>query len=92
MWVDFGSFEAKRNGVPVDLSPLEFEILRYLVENRGRVVRRSEMLSKIWGYDGKTYTRTVDTHIGNLRQKIGDDSSRPLYIQTIHGIGYRFKG
>jgi len=92
MWVDFGSFEAKRNGVAVDLSPLEFEILRYLVENRGRVVRRSEMLSKIWGYDGKTYTRTVDTHIGNLRQKIGDDSSRPLYIQTIHGIGYRFKG
>jgi two-component system alkaline phosphatase synthesis response regulator PhoP len=50
------------------------------------------MLNKIWGYDENTYTRTIDTHIGNLRQKIGDDSSKPLFIQTIHGIGYRFKG
>jgi two-component system, OmpR family, alkaline phosphatase synthesis response regulator PhoP len=91
IWVDFGSFEARRNGEPLDLSPLEFEILRYLVENRGRVIRRSEMLHKIWGYDAETHTRTVDTHIANLRQKIGDDSSHPSYIVTVHGIGYRFK-
>jgi DNA-binding response OmpR family regulator len=91
IWVNFGSFEARRNDLPLDLSPLEFEILRYLVENRGRVIRRSEMLNKIWGYDAGTQTRTVDTHIANLRQKIGDDPSHPSYIVTVHGIGYRFK-
>ncbi|MBI3666655.1 MAG: response regulator transcription factor [Acidobacteria bacterium] len=90
--VNFTSFEAIKNGRALDLSPREFEILRYLVEHRGQVVSRSEMLDRIWGYTGQALTRTVDSHIANLRQKIEDLPSQPLYIQTVHRIGYKFTG
>jgi two-component system alkaline phosphatase synthesis response regulator PhoP len=90
VWVDFHSFEARKRGVTVELSPREFELLRYLIENQGRVVGRKEILQKIWGYESSVYTRTVDTHIANLRQKLEDLPSSPSYIQTVHRIGYRF--
>ena len=90
--VNFTSFEAAKGGRPLDLSPREFEILHYLIEHRGQVVSRSEMLDRIWGYTGQALTRTVDSHIANLRQKIEDLPSEPLYIQTVHRIGYKFTG
>jgi two-component system alkaline phosphatase synthesis response regulator PhoP len=90
--LNFGSFTATKKGVPIDLSPREFDLLRYLIENRGRVVSRTEMLSRVWGYGGDLHTRTVDTHILNLRQKVEDAPSNPSYILTVHRIGYRFNG
>ncbi len=90
--LNFASFTATKNGVPIDLSRRELDLLRYLIENRGRVISRTEMLRHVWGYGGDLHTRTVDTHILNLRQKVEDAPSAPAYIQTVHRIGYRFNG
>lgn len=90
--INFSSFEAKKRGKPIELSPREFEILHYMVEHRGQVISRTEMLDRIWGYGGQALTRTVDSHIANLRQKIEDVPSNPVYIQTVHRIGYKFTG
>jgi DNA-binding response OmpR family regulator len=90
--VDFASFTASKNGVPLELSPREFDILRYLIEHKGRVVSRGEMLSSVWGYAGISPTRTIDSHIANLRQKIEDSPSEPVYILTVHRVGYKFNG
>ncbi len=90
--INFSSFEAKKGGKPIELSPREFEILHYMVEHRGQVISRTEMLDRIWGYGGQALTRTVDSHIANLRQKIEDVPSNPVYIQTVHRIGYKFTG
>jgi DNA-binding response OmpR family regulator len=88
--LNFGNFTATKNGVQIELSPREFDLLRYLVENRGRVISRTEMLARVWHLGGGLHTRTVDTHILNLRQKVEDTPSSPTYIQTVHRIGYRF--
>jgi len=90
--LNFSSFTATKSGCPIELSPREFDILRYMAENRGRVISRAEMLTRIWGYGGNLHTRTVDSHIANLRQKLEDVPSNPAYIQTVHRIGYRFNG
>ncbi len=90
--LNFGNFTATKRGVAIELSPREFDLLRYLIENRGRVISRTEMLARVWGYGGDLHTRTVDTHILNVRQKVEDTPSSPAYIQTVHRIGYRFNG
>jgi DNA-binding response OmpR family regulator len=90
--VDFRSLEVAKGGQPVALSPREFEILRYMIENRRRVISRSELLERVWGYHAKCHTRTIDSHIFNLRQKIEKEASKPVYIHTVHRIGYRFTG
>ena len=92
VFVNFSSFELTKRDQKVDLSPREFQILRYMIERRGQVISRTEMLDRIWGYDGQALTRTVDSHIANLRQKIEDHPAEPAYIQTVHGIGYKFTG
>jgi len=92
VFLNFSSFEATRGGRALELSPREFEILRYMVERRGQVISRTEMLDRIWGYDGQALTRTVDSHIANLRQKLEDVPAEPVYIQTVHRIGYKFTG
>ena len=89
---DFRSAEVRSNGEPVDLSGLELKILRYLVEHRGAVLTRDELLEKVWGYDAMPVTRTVDVHIASLRQKLEENPSRPEYILTVHGMGYKFVG
>ena len=68
----------------------EFELLKMLILNKGKVLSRELLLDKIWGFDYYGETRTVDVHIRYLRQKIEDDDSNPVYIETIRGIGYRF--
>lgn len=90
--IDFSRYEIRRNGVSLTLSPLEFHILRCLVENRGQAVTRESLLNGAWGYDTFPTTRTVDVHIARLRQKIEEDPEDPRIIITIHGIGYKWVG
>lgn len=75
----------------MDLTLKEFELLRLLVVNRGKVLTRESLLDRIWGYEYFGETRTVDVHIRHLRQKLEDDDKNPALIETIRGIGYRFK-
>lgn len=90
--VDFRSAEVTRGGTPVDLSAREFRLLRYLIEHRGAIVSRDELLRQVWGYDSMPLTRTVDVHIAWLRQKLEPHARRPVHILTIHGLGYKFVG
>ncbi|HEX7831730.1 MAG TPA: response regulator transcription factor [Thermoanaerobaculia bacterium] len=89
---DFRSAEVKRDGASIELSGLELKLLRYLVEHRGAVLTRDELLEKVWGYDATPVTRTVDVHIASLRQKLETNASRPEFILTVHGLGYKFVG
>ncbi|MEW5920104.1 MAG: response regulator transcription factor [Bacillota bacterium] len=73
---------------PVNLTHKEFELLKLLMSNKGRVLKRDLLLEKIWGYDTAIDTRTVDVHIRYLRQKIEEDPANPRYIKTIRGVGY----
>jgi two-component system, OmpR family, alkaline phosphatase synthesis response regulator PhoP len=77
-------------GVPVELSYKEFELLYLLAKNRGIVFTRDNLLEKVWGYDYIGETRTVDVHVSNLRKKIEQDESHPVYIKTVRGMGYKF--
>jgi DNA-binding response OmpR family regulator len=74
------------------LSNREQELLRYLIEHRGKVLPRGELLTGIWRYSPNVTTRTVDTHILNVRKKLRDDAAKPMFIETLHGVGYRFIG
>jgi len=88
--LDFELYKAKKDGEPLEMSPREFELLRYLIERKGETVSRDQLLEDVWGYESYPSTRTVDTHIAKLRAKIGDSGSEPRYILTIHGVGYKF--
>lgn len=88
--VNFRTHTAVRQGRPLDLSSREIEILRFLVERRGRVVTREDLLRGVWGSNGASLTRTVDVHIAKLRKKIGDPTTGPRYIITVHRSGYKF--
>ena len=78
--------EVTENGRKVELTLKEFELLRYLMENKGIVLTRDQLLTRIWGYDFDGETRTVDVHIRTLRQKLGEAGS---FIETVRGVGYR---
>jgi len=94
---DFGPFhvdvrrsEVLREGSPTLLSAKEFQLLRYLLEHRGRTVSREELLKEVWGYNAAPSTRTVDVHVAWLRQKLESDPKQPKFIATVHGRGYKF--
>lgn len=80
------------NQKPVDLTLKEYELLKTLMQNKNRVMERTELLDIIWGYDFSGETRTLDVHIRALRQKLQDDAENPRYIQTVRGVGYKFEG
>jgi two-component system alkaline phosphatase synthesis response regulator PhoP len=88
--VNFYSRSVSRSGQPVELSRLEFQMLSYLIRNRGRVVLRDELLRAVWGYRALPYTRTVDVHMWQLRRKLEADPRDPRFLLTIHGTGYLF--
>jgi len=88
--VDFARMEATVNDQPVGLTAHEFKMLKLFVRNAGRVISRAEILSEVFGYDGHPYTRTVDTHILRLRQKLERDPNHPVHIRTMRGSGYKF--
>ncbi len=81
-----------RAGVPVSLTPKEFDLLAFLVKNRGRVFSAERLLGQVWGYANPVDPRTVAVHIRSLREKLEDDPSRPVLIETVRGVGYRFAG
>lgn len=88
--VNFRRFEVTRNGSPVEMSPREFNILKYFIEHRGEVVTRDQLLDAVWGYGSFPLTRTVDMHIAKLRHKIEDVPGDPKHIITVHRVGYKF--
>jgi two-component system, OmpR family, alkaline phosphatase synthesis response regulator PhoP len=75
----------------IELTPKEFELLLYLVNNRGRVLTRDQLLSAVWNYDFAGDSRIVDVHISHLREKIERNSKKPNYIKTIRGLGYKLE-
>lgn len=83
-------YEAFLGEEKLELTPKEFELLTLMTANSGKVFTREALLEKVWGYEYSGDTRTVDVHIRHLRQKLRDDSSYPLYIETVRGVGYRF--
>jgi two-component system phosphate regulon response regulator PhoB len=85
--MDIDSHEAFVNNEQIILTALEFRLLRQLVDRRGRVQSRDQLLSDVWGYSAEVNTRTVDTHIKRLREKLG---TMGKYVQTIRGVGYKF--
>lgn len=88
--VDLRSMEVSRNGEPVSLTAHEFKLLRYFIENVGRVISRTELLNNVWGYENYPTTRTVDNQILKLRQKLETDPAQPRHLRTVHGAGYKF--
>jgi two-component system, OmpR family, alkaline phosphatase synthesis response regulator PhoP len=90
--VDMRRAEVTKDGKPVYLSGREFQLLRYFIERTGSTVPRSELLRSVWGYDSNTFTRTVDTHVASLRQKLEDNPKHPELIVTVPGVGYKFMG
>jgi two-component system, OmpR family, alkaline phosphatase synthesis response regulator PhoP len=84
-------FEALLNEQSLEFTPKEFELLVYLVENKNRVLTRDQLLSAVWNYDFAGDTRIVDVHISHLREKIEENSRKPIFIKTIRGLGYKFE-
>ena len=88
--VNFSAMEVNRAGVPVALTTLEFNVLKYMIHNARRVISRDELLNEVWGYENYPCTRTVDNHIMRLRHKLEQIPSRPAHFRTVHGTGYKF--
>jgi two-component system alkaline phosphatase synthesis response regulator PhoP len=88
--IDFEKAELLKRGIPVTLATKELQLLRYLVDNRGRVVPREELLQNVWEYSTDVSSRTIDVHVAWLRQKLEDNPQNPKHIHTIRGKGYRF--
>jgi two-component system alkaline phosphatase synthesis response regulator PhoP len=87
--VDFRGTQVWRDGKPVPLSAREFQLLRYFLENSGATLSREQILREVWGYNGTTFTRTVDMHVASLRQKLEDTPKQPAWIVTVQGFGYK---
>ena len=91
--VNFSDHTARRSGgSEIEFTALEFDILRYFVQHRGRTVSRKQLLRDVWGISGDVATRTIDRHVASLRKKIEPDPDDPQYIETIYGVGYKFAG
>ncbi|MDA3129827.1 response regulator transcription factor [Aliibacillus thermotolerans] len=86
------NYEAYLNGEPIDLTPKEFELLLYLVNGKGKVITRDQLLNAVWNYEFVGDTRIVDVHISHLRDKIEPNTKKPTYIKTVRGLGYKFEG
>jgi len=89
--IDLESRQVERAGREIELTPTEFDLLVALARYPGRVFDRFQLLEEIDHYPGAAFARTIDTHIKNLRRKIEPDPRNPQYIQTVHGVGYRFR-
>ncbi|MBE2179304.1 MAG: response regulator [Chthoniobacterales bacterium] len=86
--IDRGSFEVRLDGAKLDLTVIEFKLLVMLMEKRGRVLSREDLLRDVWGYHRLSNSRTVDTHMRRLRTKLGDHAAR---LETVRSHGYRFR-
>ena len=91
--LDFNTYESRKDGKNLGLTPLELRILKFLITQKGKVISRDEFLDAIWGADNLAVShRTVDSHIAHIRRKIEGDPSKPVHILSVHSIGYRFVG
>jgi two-component system alkaline phosphatase synthesis response regulator PhoP len=88
--VDFEKGDVTKNGAAVKFAGKELELLRYLVDHRGKVVSRDELLEGVWQYQPGVSSRTIDVHVAWLRQKLEDNPQNPKHIHTVRGVGYRF--
>ena len=88
--VDFAKMEAFRSSRLVSLTPQEFKLLKYFAQHPQRVLSRDQLLSDVWGYNSYPSTRTVDSHILTLRQKLERDPANPSHFVTVHHAGYKF--
>jgi len=88
--VDLRRAQVLREGLEVSLSAKEFALLSYFLRNPEAALTRDELLDRVWGYEAEISTRTVDVHIAALRKKLEPDPRHPRFLQTVHGIGYRF--
>jgi DNA-binding response OmpR family regulator len=88
--VNFSRMELRRAGQLVSLTPQEFKMLRFFLSHQERVISRTELLSEVWGYGNYPTTRTVDTHVLRLRQKLEKDPTDPVHFRTVHCMGYKF--
>jgi DNA-binding response OmpR family regulator len=88
--LDLGSYEVRKAGRPLKLTLKEFELLRTLLENPHRVFTREELMDRVWGYRSALETGTLTVHIRRLREKLEEDPSKPRFLQTVWGVGYRF--
>jgi DNA-binding response OmpR family regulator len=90
--IDLAARRVSLAGRPINLAPREFDLLALLLRHRGAVMSRDLLLSRVWGDDYIGDARTVDVHVHWLRQKLEEDPSRPVRLQTVRGVGYRFEG
>jgi two-component system alkaline phosphatase synthesis response regulator PhoP len=88
--VDFETGDVRKDGLPIALAAKELELLRYLIDHRGKVVSRDELLEGVWEYQPGVSSRTIDVHVAWLRQKLEDNPQTPRHIHTVRGVGYRF--
>jgi DNA-binding response OmpR family regulator len=90
VYLNFKGQEAKKENKLIELSVMEFKVLKYFIQREGEVIERIKLLDEVWGYENYPSTRTVDNFILNLRKKIEDDHSNPKHLLTVHGAGYKF--
>ena len=90
--VDFGRCELRRAGKPVELTALEFKLLAAFVRNGGKVLSRDQLLDLVWGHGTFVTDRVVDNHVVTLRKKVEPDPSKPRFVVSVRGLGYRFDG
>jgi DNA-binding response OmpR family regulator len=90
--LDPAAREVRRRGAPVPLRPKEYDLLHALARREGRLAGRGELLREVWGYHESVLSRTLDTHIGELRRKLEEDPGAPRYILTVRKAGYRLVG
>ena len=90
--IDPAAHRVTKAGRPVSLTPKEFDLLAFLVRNRGHVFSADRLLEQVWGYDHAVDSRTVAVHVRSLREKVEDQPSQPRRIETVRGVGYRFVG
>jgi two-component system, OmpR family, alkaline phosphatase synthesis response regulator PhoP len=88
--IDFERGQVRKNGIQISLAAKELDLLRYLIDRRGKVVSREELLEGVWEYQPGVSSRTIDVHVAWLRQKLEDTPQHPKHIHTVRGVGYRF--
>jgi two-component system alkaline phosphatase synthesis response regulator PhoP len=88
--MNFPNAEVMRGGRSLGLTAKEFRTLKFMIQNVGRVISRRELLNEVWGYHDYPHTRTVDTHILRLRNKLERDPSQPIHFRTLPRVGYKF--
>lgn len=90
--IDLEYHEVRKRGELLTLTPSEWKILTALIRHPKKVYTREELIELVFGRDFDGYDRVIDTHIKNLRKKVEDDSKKPVYVKTVHGLGYKFGG